>query len=157
MIWYDIIAPSTQLYLMSQACNRSWWCGWNFNTLWPDNMPPFLRRHLDWIFLNEINWSLFLSVQLITNQHWFKWWFEADKANDKPRKKVSVNRVFILGVDCLHYSDVIMGTMASQITGVRIVYSTVYSSAAKRNIQAPRHWPLWGEFQWPMNSPHKVQ
>ena len=28
---------------------------------------------------------------------------------------------------CLHYSDVIMTTMASQITSITIVYSTVYS------------------------------
>ena len=40
------------------------------------------------------------------------------------------------------YNDVIMGTMASQITSLTIVYSAVYS----RNIKAPRHWPLCGEF-----------
>ena len=37
--------------------------------------------------------------------------------------------------------------MAFQITGVAIVYSTVYSGTyIKENIKAPRHWPLWGEF-----------
>ena len=45
-----------------------------------------------------------------------------------------------------HNSDVIMGTMASQITSLTIVYSTVYSVADQENIKAPRHWPLWGEF-----------
>ena len=45
-----------------------------------------------------------------------------------------------------HYSDVIMGVMASQITGVWMVYSTVCSGADKKNIEAPRHWPLLGEF-----------
>ena len=40
-----------------------------------------------------------------------------------------------------------MGTMASQITNLTIVYSTVYSGAdQKKNIKAPRHWPLCGEF-----------
>ena len=46
-----------------------------------------------------------------------------------------------------HYSDVIMGAMVSQITGVSIVCSTVCSE----NIKASGHWPLWGEFtgdQW---------
>ena len=38
------------------------------------------------------------------------------------------------------YSDVIMRTMASQITSVSIVCSTVCSG------RAPRHWPWWGEF-----------
>ena len=33
-----------------------------------------------------------------------------------------------------HYSDVIMGAMAPQITGVPMVCLT-----------APRHWPFWGE------------
>ena len=41
-----------------------------------------------------------------------------------------------------YYSDVIMGTMASQITGVSIVCSTVLF----RNIKAPCHWHLCGEF-----------
>ena len=45
-----------------------------------------------------------------------------------------------------HYDDVIMGTMASQITSLTIVYSTVYSDADQRNIKVPRHWPLCGEF-----------
>ena len=44
----------------------------------------------------------------------------------------------------LHYSDVIMGAMASQITSPTIVYSTVYSGADQGNIKAPRHRPLCG-------------
>ena len=39
-----------------------------------------------------------------------------------------------------------MTTMASQITSLTVVYSTVYSDADKKNIKAPRHWPLGGEF-----------
>ena len=39
-----------------------------------------------------------------------------------------------------------MNAMASQITGFPIVYSTVCSGAVKKNVKAPRHWPLWGEF-----------
>ena len=36
--------------------------------------------------------------------------------------------------------------MASQITSLTIVYSIVYSGADQKNIKAPCHWPLWGEF-----------
>ena len=32
----------------------------------------------------------------------------------------------------MHYSEVIMGTMSSQITSLTIVYSTVYSGADKK-------------------------
>ena len=45
-----------------------------------------------------------------------------------------------------HYNDVTMSVIASQITSLTIVYSTVYSGADQRNIKAPRHWPLCGEF-----------
>ena len=45
-----------------------------------------------------------------------------------------------------HYNDVIMVAMASQITSLTIVYSPVYSGRDKKNIKAPRHWPLCGEF-----------
>ena len=44
-----------------------------------------------------------------------------------------------------HYDDVTMSLMASQITSLTIVYSTVYSQI-KENIKAPRHWSLCGEF-----------
>ena len=40
------------------------------------------------------------------------------------------------------YSDPIMGTMASQITSVLIICSTVCSGADQRNIKDPRHWTL---------------
>ena len=39
-------------------------------------------------------------------------------------------------VSCTHYGDVIMGTMASQITSLTIVYSTVYSGADQRKHQS---------------------
>ena len=39
-----------------------------------------------------------------------------------------------------------MGAIASQITSLTIVYSTVYSDEDQRNTKAPRHWPLCGEF-----------
>ena len=45
-----------------------------------------------------------------------------------------------------HNVDVIMSTVAAQITSRTIVYSTVYSGADQGNIKALRHWPLCGEF-----------
>ena len=45
-----------------------------------------------------------------------------------------------------HHNDVIMGTMASQITSLAVVNSSVYSDADQRKHQTPRHWPLCGEF-----------
>ena len=39
-----------------------------------------------------------------------------------------------------------MGPIASQITSLTIVYSTVYQTQITENIKAPRHWPLCGKF-----------
>ena len=55
-----------------------------------------------------------------------------------------------------HYADVIMGTMASQITTPTIVYSTVYSGADKRKHQSSASLAfVRGIHRWPGNSPHK--
>ena len=43
----------------------------------------------------------------------------------------------------LHYIDIIMTTMASQITSLTVVYSIAYSGADQRK---HGHWPLCGEF-----------
>ena len=46
----------------------------------------------------------------------------------------------------LHYIDVIMTTMASQITSTRLFNQSFIQAQIKENIKAPRRWPLCGEF-----------
>ena len=53
-----------------------------------------------------------------------------------------------------HYDDIIMSTMASQITSLVIVFSSVYSGADQRKHQSSVHWPLWGEFTGDRWIPH---
>ena len=56
----------------------------------------------------------------------------------------------------VHYSDVIMGPMASQITSLTIVYSTVYSDADQRKHQSSGSLArVRGIHRWSVNSPHK--
>ena len=45
-----------------------------------------------------------------------------------------------------HYDDVLMSSMAYQITSLTVIYPTVYSGTFIENIKAARHWPLCGEF-----------
>ena len=57
-----------------------------------------------------------------------------------------------------HYNDVIMTTIASQITSLTVVYSTVYSDADQRKHQSSASLAfVWGihRDRWPVNSPHK--
>ena len=56
----------------------------------------------------------------------------------------------------IHYDEVIMGTMASQITSLPIVYSTVYSGTDERKYQSSASLAfVWGIYRGPVNSPHK--
>ena len=53
-----------------------------------------------------------------------------------------------------HYDDVIMGTIASQITSLTIVYSTVYSGADQSKHQSSASLAfVWGIHRGPVNSP----
>ena len=55
-----------------------------------------------------------------------------------------------------HYDDVIMGTIASQITSLAIVYSTVYLGADQRKHQSSASLAfVRGFHRGPVNSPHK--
>ena len=55
-----------------------------------------------------------------------------------------------------HCYDVIMGAMASQITNLTIVYSTVYSGAGQRKHRGSASLAfVRGSHRWPVNSPHK--
>ena len=55
-----------------------------------------------------------------------------------------------------HYSDVIMSAIASQITGVSIVYSNVCSDVDQRKHQSSASLAFVRRIhRWPVNSPHK--
>ena len=55
-----------------------------------------------------------------------------------------------------HYGDIIMGAIASQITSLTIVYSTVYSDAEQRKHQSSTSLAfVRGTHREPVNSPHK--
>ena len=55
-----------------------------------------------------------------------------------------------------HYGDVVMGAIASQITSLTIVYSTVYSDADQRKHQSSASLAfVRGIHRGPVNSPHK--
>ena len=55
-----------------------------------------------------------------------------------------------------HYNDVITGAMASQITSLTIVYSTVYSGTDNRKHQSYASLDfVRGIHRWPVNSPDK--
>ena len=56
----------------------------------------------------------------------------------------------------IHYNDVIMGAIASQITGLTIVCSIVYSDADQRKHQSCASLVfVLGIHRGPLNSPHK--
>ena len=56
----------------------------------------------------------------------------------------------------IHYNDVIMATIASQITSITIVYSTVYSGADKKKTSKLHVTGLCdGNSPLTVNSPHK--
>ena len=97
-------------------------------------------------FLMEKSLSLF---QLTICQHWLTWSIGAEKNNClKPWYHSLLIHI--------HYSDVIMGVIASQITSLTIVYSTVYSDADQRKHQSSASLTfVWGIHRGPVNSLHK--
>ena len=60
------------------------------------------------------------------------------------------------GIWTIHYDDVRMGAIASQITSLTIVYSIVHSNADQRKHQRSASLAfVWGIHRGPVNSPHK--
>ena len=65
------------------------------------------------------------------------------------------NYILAINADS-HYNDVIMGTIAFQITSLTIVYSIVYSDADQRKHQSSASLAFVREIhREPLNSPHK--
>ena len=70
---------------------------------------------------------------------------------------VSAYSLFVKELACrLHCNDVIMVVMASQITSLTIVYSTIYSGADQRKHQSSASLAFLRVIhRWPVNSSHK--
>ena len=61
---------------------------------------------------------------------------------------------FFVAKLCIHYCDVIMGAMASQLTSLTIVYATVYPDAYQRKHQSSASLAFVRRIhRWPLNSP----
>ena len=68
------------------------------------------------------------------------------------------NRKMQVHFTSYHYGDVIMTTIASEITSPTIIYSTVYSGPNQRKHQSSASLAcVRGIHRWPVNSPHKGQ
>ena len=87
-------------------------------------------------------------------QPWIIWINKAQKHtnnchhnHNKTQKNKTTSIFHGISRSCV-WRDVIMGTIASQITSLAIVYSTVYSDVDQRKHQSSAS-------RWPVNSPHK--
>ena len=78
---------------------------------------------------------------------------------DKPVTRVIISQICpvdVVGATIAYYTEAIMGTIASQITSLTIVYSTVYSEADQRKHQSSASLAfVWGIHRGPVNSQHK--
>ena len=93
------------------------------------------------------SFDVFFDMRLnkrLSKQPW-GWWFETPSWSLWRHRNVGI-----------HYGDVIKGAIASQITSLTIVYSTVYSDADQRRHQSSASLAfVWGIHRGPVNSPHK--
>ena len=90
---------------------------------------------------------------------WFKTWLHVQRVHYNLLTWLGINelsRVLDIAVtNNIQYNDIIMTTMASQITSLAVVYSTVYSDADQRKHQSSASLALCGNSPGPVNSPHK--
>ena len=95
-------------------------CGWWFET----PLQP-LWRHCNKIFLPDASTVSIVSTHQLSHSYYMRYTWNLDRETQ--------------------YNYVIMGAMASQITSLTIVYSTVYSGAGQRKHQISRHMHMCGE------------
>ena len=92
-------------------------------------------------------------IMLLGPVRWSSWKWERDICVHLPQ----IELVQRQKSPCeLHYDDVIMEAIASQITSLTSVYSTVYSGADQSEHQSSASLAfVWGIHRGPVNSPHK--
>ena len=138
-------------------------------------MAPNRRQAMIWTNADAIRWRIYAALGADELRGVFNrasdWLAGVPLANQKLLFRVFVNQIsfewnfFELSTLMMkssyqeannHCCNVIMGTMASQITSLTIVYSTVYSSGDQRKHQSSESLAfVRGSRRRPVNSPHK--
>ena len=112
---------------------RGWWFETSSRWLWRHCSDFVQRAHLC------LSRTAVVSCTNICSIDFVRIWVKAKR--NKPRISITFAKSLML-----HYNDVIMSVVASQITSASIVCSTVGSGGDQENINAPRHWPLCTEY-----------
>ena len=85
--------------------------------------------------------SLSVRFQFTICQHCPRQWLVVYMASDYCIEQRGYNAL----TNIIHYNDVIMGALSSQITSPQLFTQTFIHAQMKENIKAPRHWPLCGD------------
>ena len=107
-----------------------------------------------------MNFYCTLTVQIWATFQWFSItfnWSEKNIKNSISCGAWGLRKIPVIYLRMIHYNDVIIGAIASQITSLTIVYSTVYSDADERKHQSSASLAfVWGIHGWRVNTPHKL-
>ena len=119
---------------------------WPF--VWRIHRPSVNSPHKD-------QWRGALMLSLICT--WINGWVNNREAGDLRRHRAHSDvTVMMFAHYQTHYTDVITGTIASQITSLTIVYSIVHSGTDQRKHQSSASLAfVLGIHRWPVESPHK--
>ena len=154
-LWAGIHRPSVA-YSKKRASNteRSYhfWCKHEEN-LNKQSICWWLRT--PWRHLLDLLFSLGV-LSIMSYQRFKRWQCHQSKCWLSLLTHTCISGLLMHIVINGHYNDVIMSTIASQITSLTIVYSTVYSGADQRKHQSSASLAfVRGIHRWPVNSPHK--
>ena len=86
------------------------------------------------------------------------WWLETPNHQQEWYWIVLAEFFFFITrrIKFIHENDVLMSAMASRITSLTIVYSTIYSGTDQwKHQSAASLASVWEIHLWPVNSPHK--
>ena len=142
----------------------SLWSNWQYGSIGSDNgLAPTRRQAIMWTNDGQVWWRIYASLgpnelyvlcaQYPFCVHVFYSLIILLYFTIGPHVNQLIGDCMIL----YHYSDVIMSTKASQITGVSIVYATISSGADQRkHNESPASLVfVMGIHRWPVKSPHK--
>ena len=137
IIWETSLGLHRSLIYITQLCSGVKWGSFQYNDAVSIRIP-----------MMKIRWS---------DDHRMYYLYHG---NPIPRKSVFMSKrapgSVSFGGRARHYGDVIMGVLASQVTSLTIVYSTVNSGEDQRKHQSFASLAfVRGIHRWPVNSPHK--
>ena len=150
MQWWIMMKPCISIIhgcVITEPCLIRFWYSMIYSYKWMD-ITYCLTLYTTHTYIEQLQvifWHFYPKWKMPTRLYYARFHYDCDLHSHAKVDRLPLPKMYQYIPYISHYGDVIMSAMASQMTSVLVICSTVSWKKIKDIIKVPHYWALWGE------------